>query len=386
MPPAMNIKYYAELFNIEPIYRVNCGRNDNEMDTYQIKKFGITTYSENPHFLIHDIVYNAKNNRYDKLVGFHSGCVLYLLEDYLYDFDVDIEYPRLDPRNHINEIVKNEFVGQNVFDDLDELYKSKTIIPFENYIDICAQNKRLNFNPESAKLIYRLQGKKAIGSILHQMFSPLQPLKFSYNILPDKNVPCKTPKISKFISGTYFPCVVTKAPTKMRTRAYNSCIFLEGLFGDKWEVFDIYCSHNFLLINRILSERMKFLGNTVNNTKSYICHNYLDLIEACAELGGQCLIRNVRETLMHTSWFEWGKKSYLNVEVRDSKIFDSRKLRKNNIVPQNHYEKFFVTIDMGQNVIGMCTKKDVVITKENFKDYMELFKLQKELEKKKEND
>lgn len=239
---------------------------------------------------------------------------------------------------------------------------------FEDYVVLCHDVKDLEFDLDSCLSVYRLQGDACIPLVIHQMFNNSDG---KYEILPDKDVECRIPEVSPYISGTVFPCLVSKKPSKLESRADHGCISIMSWEDSRWKVFDMVCTGNFSLVNRSLSERLSFFGSGGESCKSFVCWDYIDLVEAWKMINGDCVVRNMRETLSFTTWFTWGLGAWVHVKVNGAREICG-KGGSTGIKFSGESKNSFFVMTMDGDFVKKCNKSDLIYSSENLLDFIEL--------------
>lgn len=261
---------------------------------------------------------------------------------------------------------------------LDKIWASNP--SFEKYLETLHQNPRLNFNLESAINVYRLQGDDAIFGILCQIFTlHHQGMINGIKLIPDLPI-VMTPNVSDFVSGVFFPVVVTKFSNKFYWEENDDGCFL---IDENGAAIDCIKSGEYTCAGDPLFNRLGFIyrSGRVNHTWR-ICYKWLDIVEAVRYYGGDVLVRGLSESFMRGDWRKFGPNGLLVVNNYKGKIGGVKNSFKfpNRFKPVKNME--MDTKESGQYVINLkgevvdvLPEGDVIYTNDELEDWFELGQL-----------
>lgn len=375
MSKDIDLDVFRGICDFDPIRRVSFRSVDGKL-----VPTSPTTLTFSGEYRINSFINQIRNGDIDKLIGFTQAFYLYVLPRYHHLFSWDMESSATNSRRTLLQILRDREFPLYA-SRLVDIWHDHDYPSFEDYLYFCSEHERLSFNLKSALDVYAVQGVDGIMNIIYQVFTPVN--DEPYDILIDKTAPPRVPTVSPYISGTFFPCLVSEQPKKLRSRSFNNAILLEMMDSNGiWKVYDIYCIGNFNLFNRPLGERLNFFSAGGQVSKNFICYNYNDIVEARKQIGKNCVIRNLRETLLSTSWFLWGEDSYINIVLLDDYIMGVNgkthlmiDRSNNSTLPSWKTKKQYITIDMCRHFVENCNKSDIIFTRENIDDFFYLLNL-----------
>ena len=310
----------------------------------------------------------------ERFLGYEEGLFTYAMKCHMDDIKWDMKKTHVGSsiaERRFTYLLKNNNWPGYLRNECIDIWNNPPM-SFEDYVRLCSDRLDLQFDLESCLNVYKMQGERSIPVILHQMFYNF-PYKFS--VLPDKDLKCKVPNISQYISGVAFPCLVSEKPSKLECKSHHGCISLMGLFDDEWKVFDMYCVGNFCLFDKGLGERLAFFSAGGECCKSFVCWNYLDLVEAWHNIGEDCVVRSLRENLLVNNWFVWGWGSWINVFVNWRNRICGTDGTTDIVYEKEKMTKKCITIDMMGNFKAECSKNDLCYSSENILDFLELLNM-----------
>ena len=248
---------------------------------------------------------------------------------------------------------------------------------FEDYLKTLHGSPKLNFDLESALNIYRLQGDDAIFGILIQIFTiHANHAKINVKIIPDLPI-ISTPDVSDFVSGVFFPVVVTKFSNKFTWEDNEDGCFLIDEYG---AAIDCIRSGEYTCANDPLFNRLGFVyrSGRVNHTW-HICWNWLEIVDAVKYHGSDVLVRGLSESFLRADWHRFGVnglvvvynlKGQIGGAVNTFRRPDSFKGIKNMELDIKKNGKYVVNLK--GDVVNVPPEGRVIFTNSELEDWFEL--------------
>lgn len=200
---------------------------------------------------------------------------------------------------------------------MEEIWASKP--DFIEYLKILHEVPRLNFDLESAITVFLMQGKDAIFGILMQIYTIYHyNMRVRIKLIPKLPV-IGIPKISDFVSGVFFPVVVTKFSNRLSWEENDDGSFLIDQYG---AAIDCARSGNYTCANDPLFNRLGFIYRSKHvNHVWRICENWKEVTEAAQYFGGgDVLVRGLSETFMNADWHRFGPNGLVTVNLFHRKV------------------------------------------------------------------
>lgn len=252
---------------------------------------------------------------------------------------------------------------------LEKIFKMKHSL--KDYLENLNKIKNININVDSALWVHKLQGDKAIFSILMQAFWQHKYVDVNnFNLVPELPI-IWTPKVSNLVSGTSFPVVVTKFSNDFHWEYVNEGFFLFDEFDNP---IDCASVGSFSVFNEILGNRMSFLGRCGEWPSYLICWSWLDLIDAVKFFHGDLLIRNLSGGF--NGWFKFGLGGELVCFIEYKRVFTNyysqKKVPNIKINPSVGKERIKGVVNLAGQYIDKIPQEDIVWTWEEMCDWFEL--------------
>ena len=248
---------------------------------------------------------------------------------------------------------------------------------FEDFLKVLDRNPILNFDLETSTNIYRLQGDDAIFGILCQIFTiHHQRAKINVKLIPDLPI-TNMPNISNFVSGVFFPVVVTKFSDRLVWEENEDGYFLIDEYGaaiDCARVGEYTCAND-PLFNRL---GFVYRSGRVNHTWR-ICWNWGEIVEAVKYYGGDVLVRGLSETFLRSDWRKFGPNGLLVVNNYNGQIGGIRNTHKttNRFKPVRNMKMDVkksgkYVINLKGEVVDVPPEGHVIYTNAELEDWFEL--------------
>ena len=194
---------------------------------------------------------------------------------------------------------------------MEEIWASKP--DFVEYLKVLNEVPRLNFDLESAIAIFLVQGKDAIFGILMQIYTI-----YHYNmcvrikLIPQLPI-IGIPKVDDFVSGVFFPVVVTRFSNKFHWEENDDGSFLIDEHGG---AIDCIRSGDYTCVNDPLFNRLGFVYKSkhVNNVW-FICENWVDITKAVRYFNDDVLVRGLSEVFINSDWHRFGPNGLVTVNL-----------------------------------------------------------------------
>lgn len=312
-----------------------------------------------------------QNHDFSGIAGFYVAILCFFGEK-IYE---NLQFVDKIPKNSINKVVSGLKCPKKYKNEIREIcYNTFSFIDF-----IKAANKleKTNFNEEMTISAYKLQGDAIIYPLLCQMFY--------HNKGFEKITPCLIQKIpinlnievSNYLSGCYFPVVVSPMVDKMKWSENQNGWFLYGEVNNEWLVLDIAGVGNVNLSKNALANRLNYLSHGGKTIPYLICWNWIDIIEAYHYFNHDLLIRDLKNDLFTNYWFVLGSNSVLNVRFKDNYInIDKDYFIKPNfntsLISTNKHGIAYLCVDLNGNFINYCDKKDVFYSDSEVYDWFKI--------------
>lgn len=316
---------------------------------------------------------------WDSCVSFYTGLLVFCLKK-KHTFIKFVDKNKLPNARYLNNCLKNKKFPKQYRAKIEEIWK--TDYSFEDFITAASKIEFNMFDLKSAIEVYRLQGDKAILSILAQAFwHGSRGRKFNIVLTPELPISRKF-EPSKFVSGVVFPCVVSKYPKKIKTEFISDGWFL---IDDEGLIIDCVGVGQYNLWQQPLSTRLGYLGRGGIST-GLICWCWGDIVKAVGHYGGDVLVRSLNEPLLQADWHKFGPHGKIAVITKGTKIYAQKRKTspiKNKRTKNTKKEGFkYKTMMLNGRVLGECDPKEVAYSRAEMEDWFELAELcKKELRK-----
>lgn len=240
----------------------------------------------------------------------------------------------------------------------------------ENFLHAFDDTSKVNFDIDSALMVYKLQGEKAIFSILMQLFFYYKYIDINIvHLVPDLPI-IWTPKVSNLVNGTNFPVVATKFSNNFRWERINEGFFLFDEFNN---VIDCASFGNFNVFKEFLGNRLSFLGNSGFIADYVICWSWGDLVNAVGHYNGDVLVRNLSGTF--EKWFKFGPNGKLAVWTEDGYVYSkqgSKRIPKMRIDSYPGEGRWIAMVNLFGKRVDDKLDEEVVWSWEEMCDWFEL--------------
>ena len=323
---------------------------------------------------LHSTLYQFSRKKYDNNCSFFAGLITFCYKDILHKITFE-------PTDIGKQVVSIRKCCESlVFPDWAEelMHKIWDSDPkFEDFLKALEKNPKLNFDIESAKNIYHLQGDDAIFGILCQIFTLYhQNAKINTKLIPALPI-VKVPNVSDFVSGVFFPVVVTKFSNKFYWEDNDDGHFLIDEYG---AAIDCARSGEYTCANDPLFNRLGFVyrSGRVNHTWR-ICWNWGEIVEAAKYYGGDVLVRGLSETFLRSDWRRFGPNGLLvvnnykgdigginNNHIRNVR-FKSVRNMKLDVKKNGRY-----VVNLKGEIVNVPPEGHVVYTNAELEDWFEL--------------
>lgn len=315
-----------------------------------------------------------KNGDFSEIAGFYVAILCFFGEK-IYE---KLDFVEKIPKNSVNTIVSTLQCPEHFKDKIYEICHAK--YDFLSFISAAFKLEKTNFDEKSAIAVYKLQGDKAIYPLLCQMFYSNKGIDAQSScLINDLNIQLPI-KISNYLSGCTFPVAVSPKISATKWDFNDNGWFLYGKLGKKWLVMDCVGVGRFNLANYSLNNRLNYLGGGGECLPYVICWNWGEIIEAYHLFDQDLLIRDLKNTIFAHYWFNFGKKSLINVRFKENHInFDENLQVSPNFAPSlitlGKHRDAYLTIDLQGNFVNYCDKKDVFYSDSEVFDWFELGKM-----------
>ena len=316
---------------------------------------------------------------WDSCASFYTGLFVFCLNK-KHSFIKFVDKNDIPSSRYLTGCLKSKKFPKQYREKIEKIWK--TDYSFEDFITAASKIEHNKFNLKSAIDVYRLQGDKAILSILAQAFWRGSRGR-SFNIVLTPELPISRKfEPSKFVSGVVFPCVVSKFPKKIKTKFISDGWFL---VDDEGLIIDCVGVGQYNLWQEPLSTRLGYLGRGGIST-GLICWCWGDIVKAVGYYGGDVLVRSLSEPLLYADWHKFGPHGKISVITKGQKIY-AKKIKntpvKNKRTNNKKREGFkYKTMMLNGRVLGECDPKEVVYSRVEMEDWFELAELcKKELRK-----
>lgn len=254
------------------------------------------------------------------------------------------------------------------------LEKIFTLTPsLKNYLHAFDNAPQVNFDIDAALMVYKMQGEKAIFSILMQLFFRYRYIDVTtVNLVPDLPI-IWLPKASNLVSGTGFPVVVTKFSNNFRWEKNDDGVFLVDEFDN---ALDCVAIGNFNVFKEFLGNRLTFVWRSGFRTDYLICWSWGDLINAVGHYNGDILVRNLGGGF--ENWFKFGINGKIAVWTEDGRVYakkGSGQIPELKVMSYPGEGKWVSMLNLLGERVDDEIGEEVVWTKEEIYDWFELGKL-----------
>ena len=314
-----------------------------------------------------------KNNDFSEIAGFYVGILCFFGEK-IYE---NLDFVENIPKNSINKVVSGLQCPERFKDEIYEICHTK--YDFLDFISAAAKLEKTNFDENSAISVYKLQGDAAIYPLLCQMFYVNKGIDcLTICLINDLNAQLSV-EISDYLSGCAFPVAVSPKISATKWDFNDNGWFLYGKLGEKWLVMDCVGVGRLNLANYPLTNRINYLGSGGACLPYVICWNWSEIIEAQHYFGSELLVRDLKNTIFNHYWFNFGKKSLINVRFKEKTInFDKNLQVKPNFSPSlitlGKHREAYLTVNLNGDFINYCDKKDVFYSDYEVFDWFEIGK------------
>lgn len=263
----------------------------------------------------------------------------------------------------------------------ERLEKIFTLTPsLENFLHNFDDVPQVDFDVDAALMVYKMQGEKAIFSILMQLF-----FRYRYvtgttaNLVPELPI-IWTPEVSDFVNGTTFPVVATKFSNDLKWEKNDEGFFLFDEFDNP---IDCACVGSFSLFNTNLGNRLSFLERSGVCPNYVICWSWGDLVNAVGQFNGDILVRNLSGKFY--GWFKFGLEGKMAVWTEDGYVYSkkgNKRIPNLRIMSYPGEGRWTAIINLAGERVDDKLDEEVVWNWEEMCDWLELGKWCKEKLKK----
>lgn len=261
-------------------------------------------------------------------------------------------------------------------DLLEEVWDRK--YDFNEYLDFLVDVPGLNFDVNSAKLIYRLQGDDAILGILGQIYTDTGRIKKQIiQLIPNLSINW-LPKVDDFVSGCFFPVVVTKYSDKFRWVENDNGIFLVDEFD---HAIDCIKSGSYTCAFDPLFNRLGYCYGYGNVGQYRICWTWGEIVECVGQFKGDVIVRNLGEDLFNYDWHRFGVNGKLCVYCFNGKVGGKLCRTGNNLLNRPYIRSLIdesdckIACDLMGNFVDYENRENVVFSNDELMDWFELGEL-----------
>lgn len=315
-----------------------------------------------------------QNNDFSDIAGFYVAILCFFGEK-IYK---NLNFVENIPKNSINKVVSGLQCPKRLKNEIFEICHAE--YDFLDFISAASKLERTSFDEDSAISVYKLQGDRAIYPLLCQMFYSNRGIdNVRACLIDDLNI--KLPiEISDYVSGCTFPVAVSPKISATKWDFNDNGWFLYGKFNKKWLVMDCVGVGRLNLSNYALTNRLNFLGAGGECLPYIICWNWGEIIEAQHYFGSELLIRDLKNTIFHHYWFNFGHNSLINVRFKDGYINFSKDLQVTpnfnpSLITTDKHKNAYLLVDLNGDFKNYCDKNDVIYSDSEVFDWFELAKL-----------
>lgn len=310
----------------------------------------------------------ANEGNFDEIAGFYPAIFLFFGKKF-----VDkVDFCDGSSRNRISRFVDNQkgpkHLKEKIYDFLEQKFD------FLAFLEACGRNENLNFDLNSAISVYRLQGDRAIYSILCQIFYVNKGIDcLNVQLIDDLPVDFFV-EVDDFVSGCNFPVVVSPSVSDFRWVHNDNGFFLCGDYHGEWLCVDVVACGSINLSNYALADRINYLSAGGRSLPYLICWNWGEIIEAVRHFNSKVLIRDMRNNFFENYWFNFGPDSRINVEFQNN-LINYRSDYEIAVDLQHDLptsRKQYITVQLDGKFIKYCEKSDISFSKAEIYDWFEL--------------
>lgn len=366
MPRGVNIKAMAQLVDCQDIFDpvwfsyMFGGGFGSRLTKYNKKNAaqGIYTPGISNNISISQVYKKLQNHDFDEIAGFYVALLCFFGEKI---------YPKINfvekiPKNSINYVVSQLKCPKKFQNEIYQI--CHTDYNFIDFIQAAYKLQRMNFNHKSAISVYKLQGNKAIFSILCQIYYNNKAIS-KKNICLANNTPIILDiPISNYLSGCTFPVVVCPSVNNIEWCENQNGWFLYGYYNNNRYVLDAAGQGRINLSNYALTNRLNYLGNGGQTIPYLICWNWGEVVNAYHYFHSTLLIRDLKNDLFNNYWFNFGLDSLINVRFKNEHINTKQdyQLKPNfdiSAISTNKSQNTYLLLNLNGDFIDYCKKDDV---------------------------
>lgn len=376
MAKIIDIRAIAEKLDLdfyEPVwFRYSLGKGFGTRDTKKdvkskYKKVGARS-TTNKDMFVNKVLSSVDDLNYQDILGFYPGVLIFVLDDYqdkiTWAENTDFHHAKL------NKCMQDLTFPVELKPKIEKMWQNSP--DFNVFLDEIEEFGDSEINYESAREVYKFQGKKAIFGILAQIFGDF-PFSnaFSCHLLPNLDINW-TPEVDNLVSGCIFPVCVSPFVHNFRiSRTVNGTI-LQAFWHDEWWDFDIFEVGQWNLWSETLNQRRNFLKNE-RVLPVFVCENWQEITQACNYWGEDVIVREFGQDLVNSRWFRFGLGGQIAVRLEGNRfsVPHSRKTVNDTRIDDNHGVDYAITT-LGGHFVKEASKQDVVYTFEELCDWFEL--------------
>ena len=332
------------------------------------RNFGSVVQGIDKDISVQKVMKDANNGDFSDICGFYPAIFMFFGEKFI----DKVDFCDKSGRNRISRLIDNLKAPTHLETKIRDFIKQD--FDFLEFLEACGGNKKLNFDLDSAISVYKLQGDAAIYPILCQIFYVNKGVDcLTICLINDLNVQLPV-QISNYVSGCTFPVAVSPKISATKWDFNDNGWFLYGKLGEKWLVMDCVGVGRLNLANYSLNNRLNYLGGGGECLPYVICWNWGEIIEAQHYFGGDLLIRDLKNTIFNHYWFNFGKKSLVNVEFRNNVVNNNTEYE---LVLDLQFDvptakKQYLTVQLDGKFVKYCNKEDICYSKPEIFDWFEL--------------
>ena len=381
-PHSFDAEKWSERLNLPYVSRIwfnynfggGWGDRDHGSKIYntrvgQIKNVECKRLNQRMNMVLNSIIDGKWENCCSFYAGIIAFCLKYCKEDITY-------YEDNRPKHHISI---NKCCDELKFPTwcrpkLEKIFKMK--ISFEDYLHSFDHVDRVDFDIDSAVMIHKLQGDKAVFSILTQLFFAYKHIESTTaNLVPELPM-IWVPEVSNLVSGTSFPVVATKFSNNFRWEYINHGFFLFDEFDNP---IDCASVGFFNVFNESLGNRLSFCAESGYLPNYVICWSWTDLVDAVGHYNGDILVRNLAGHF--NGWFRFGLGGQLAAWTEKGEVFSERPRKRIPGLKVDWYpgeKRWLSMINLAGQRVDDKLDEEVVWTWEEMCDWFELGEMCKE--------
>lgn len=317
---------------------------------------------------VQKVMKDANNGNFNNICGFYPAIFMFFGKKFI----DKVDFCDKNGRHRISRLVDNLKAPIHLESKIRDFVEQD--FDFLSFLEACGNNDKLNFDLDSAIAVYKLQGDAAIYPILCQVFYVNKGIDcLTVCLINDLNAQLSV-EISDYVSGCNFPVAVSPKISATKWDFNDNGWFLYGKLGEKWLVMDCVGVGRMNLANYALTNRLNYLGSGGECLPYVVCWNWGEVLEAYSYFKQDLLIRDLKNTIFDHYWFNFGKKSLINVEFQNNLVNckGDFSFPIDIDIDISTGKKHYITVQMDGKFIKYCDKENVVFSKSEIFDWFEL--------------